>query len=626
MRYKKNKIFKILFSTLLFCMFTSFFSTSFSDTNDADDPSRTALGARAVGLGNAYVGYADDVLSIFNNPAGLSFVNNLQLTSLSGKFLGEFNYLNLGAATPTKYGGVGLGYVGSGISFTIPQGNVELPDGRIVPSTSESVTYDQSSQVFMLSWGNEIPSPIKKLSIGATLKVFSYRLSGPGITNGTASGNEVDLGMKYDPDAPYSAGVFLTDALPVNLGGKITWGNGTIEKFPAIAKVGGSLNILGKKGVKHVGEHELNLNLDGEFYVTKPNMPLLFHTGVEWSPFELIEIRGGIDQTLITENNQLTAANNLTAGIGLYFNDFRFDYAFHQYNQVSSNDTHYLSISYGVGKLAPPEKKKKILVPIGGSHIFYDSEITISNKISSNDIKKVLINGISYPIENSYYQATLPLEYGRNVFKLQGFDSRNNLITAEEIAYVRLKSFSDIPQNYWAKRDIEYLATLGILKGFGDGTFRPDEKINRFNIMRELVDLYGYTSNESELLPFVDVTPSSVECYPYVLSAYNAGVVKGYPDNTVRPYRLASRIEGLIMSVRAATIGLSKVDERPFQDIAARHWGIKEVMSAKQNDLLSFALENFYPADTITRAEISSIIARLKLVKDKISEMTGEML
>ena len=622
MRFIKNKISLLI---ILHCIIFPFFSSSFSDINDADDPSRTALGARVVGIGNAYVGYTDDVLSIFNNPAGLSSVNNLQLTSLSGKFLGEFNYLNIGAASPTKYGGMGIGYVGSGISFTVPLGNVELPDGRIVPSTQESVTYDQNNQVLLLSWGNEIPFPISKFSIGATVKVFSFHLSGPGITNGSASGNEVDLGIKYAPDHPFSAGLLLSDALPVDMGGKITWGNGTVEKFPAVAKLGGSINILGKKGLRMLGDHELNLNLDSELYVKRPSIPLLFHTGVEWSPNELIDIRGGIDQTLITENNSLVAANNLTAGIGIYFNDFRFDYAFHQYNQVSSNDTHYFSISYGVGKSGPAETKAKLLLP-KKINIVYDSEVTIYNKISNNNISKILINGVNYPIENKHYTATLKLEYGKNVFPLQGLGSNNNLVTAEEIAYVRLKSFSDIPEDYWAKKDIEYLATLGILKGFSDGTFRPDEKINRLNIMRELVDLYGYASNESEVLPFVDVTPASVEAYPYVLSAYNAGVVKGYPDNTVRPYRFASRIEGLVMTVRAAMIGLSRVDERPYQDISARHWGIKEVMSAKENDLLSFTLENFYPAETISRAEISSIIARLKIVREKIAEMTGEML
>src|SRR3989339_747059 len=88
-----------------FFLFTLFFCLSaMAEINDADDPSRAVLGARPIGLGGAYTAASNDILGIFNNPAGLAGVYDLQLTSMSGKFLGEFNYLNAGAAAPTDYG------------------------------------------------------------------------------------------------------------------------------------------------------------------------------------------------------------------------------------------------------------------------------------------------------------------------------------------------------------------------------------------------------------------------------------------------------------------------------------------------------------------------------------------
>jgi murein DD-endopeptidase / murein LD-carboxypeptidase len=40
-------------------------------------------------------------------------------------------------------------------------------------------------------------------------------------------------------------------------------------------------------------------------------------------------------------------------------------------------------------------------------------------------------------------------------------------------------SFTDVPSNHWAYNDIQILASLGITKGYGDGTFRPNDKVTR---------------------------------------------------------------------------------------------------------------------------------------------------
>lgn len=39
--------------------------------------------------------------------------------------------------------------------------------------------------------------------------------------------------------------------------------------------------------------------------------------------------------------------------------------------------------------------------------------------------------------------------------------------------------FGDVPSDHWAKEEISALARLGVLTGYPDGTFRPEQKINR---------------------------------------------------------------------------------------------------------------------------------------------------
>ena len=50
-------------------------------------------------------------------------------------------------------------------------------------------------------------------------------------------------------------------------------------------------------------------------------------------------------------------------------------------------------------------------------------------------------------------------------------------------------AFSDI-ENHWARAEIERLSDLGIVDGYADGTFRPDEKLSRAEAAKMLTRLY----------------------------------------------------------------------------------------------------------------------------------------
>ena len=96
----------------------------------ANDPSTHTPNARVIGLGKAYVGLADDIASVYTNPAGLANISKLQLSSMFGKFMEEYNYTSFTVANPTKYGVFGFGYSGSAISGA--------PVTRIRPGTENT--------------------------------------------------------------------------------------------------------------------------------------------------------------------------------------------------------------------------------------------------------------------------------------------------------------------------------------------------------------------------------------------------------------------------------------------------------------------------------------------------------
>ena len=86
------------------------------------------MGARAVGMGTAYTGVADDVSAIFYNPAGLSNLNHREISFMVLKSYADQQIEYIAAATPlTRPGLMGDGYAAIGASVLLSQnGSIEV--------------------------------------------------------------------------------------------------------------------------------------------------------------------------------------------------------------------------------------------------------------------------------------------------------------------------------------------------------------------------------------------------------------------------------------------------------------------------------------------------------------------
>jgi len=170
------------------------------------------VGARPIGMGNAYTALADDVNAIYYNPAGLAQLDESQFTSGYGKlYWGLDDGSNLGSgfvgyAHPLyHWGTLGAGWVNFGL-----QG-----------------LYRENS--FILSYGNSLN---RRLLAGLNLKLLSKKYGkdrytenalidgGPGVTGErdpvfsegySKTGFSSDLGLLYKFNREYSVGLSLID-------------------------------------------------------------------------------------------------------------------------------------------------------------------------------------------------------------------------------------------------------------------------------------------------------------------------------------------------------------------------------------------------------------------------------
>ena len=138
---------------------------------------------------------------------------------------------------------------------------------------------------------------------------------------------------------------------------------------------------------------------------------------------------------------------------------------------------------------------------------------------------------------------------GPYVLQVEGSDLAGNRATAEIEIIVR--SFPDIPLDFWARDYIYATARANIVQGYPDGTYQPVEPVNRAQmavyISRALAGGDAAVPTGPPTATFPDVA-TDYWAYKYVEYCYDNGVVTGYwdgyhPEETVNRAQMAVYVQ-----------------------------------------------------------------------------------
>ena len=107
------------------------------------------------------------------------------------------------------------------------------------------------------------------------------------------------------------------------------------------------------------------------------------------------------------------------------------------------------------------------------------------------------------------------------------------LIALPTSSYAQEESFSDLPSDHYAHEAVMYLKSQGIISGYSDGTFKPDNQVNRAEalkiIVAPLITDEQLDQAKQANTAFADV--SNTDWYkPYVALARVAGIIDGPPE------------------------------------------------------------------------------------------------
>lgn len=176
-------------------------------------------------------------------------------------------------------------------------------------------------------------------------------------------------------------------------------------------------------------------------------------------------------------------------------------------------------------------------------------------------------------------------------------------------------TFPDVPDGHLFQESVEALVQAQVINGNPDGTFAPDDYVNRAAMLKMLYKAQGKTPDPLSVRCFPDVQIGSWY-EPFVCDAAAMRYVNGYSDGTFRPDTAVNRVEALKMITQVFDIPVEAVTESDrdlvkFVDVSVSAWYTKYLITAYIKEILPIPGQegsSFHPDRMLTRGEAAAYI------------------
>lgn len=186
--------------------------------------------------------------------------------------------------------------------------------------------------------------------------------------------------------------------------------------------------------------------------------------------------------------------------------------------------------------------------------------------------------------------------------------------------------FPDVSPEHWAYNDIQQASDYGLIQGLDDGTFRPEERLNRASFVTILQRMFGWESVTPAAPSFTDVSPDD-----WYYAAAETALAHGVVDagDLFQPLAYITREDMAVMLVRA--LGY----ETLANDIAATATSFPDVTDHAGHIALAaaFGLTTgvevdgqllFQPDAFATRGQAAAMLNRVyQRMQSKVDFLTG---
>ncbi len=173
--------------------------------------------------------------------------------------------------------------------------------------------------------------------------------------------------------------------------------------------------------------------------------------------------------------------------------------------------------------------------------------------------------------------------------------------------------FKDVNEDHWAYENIQKLYDRKIVSGKGNNQFAPNDNVTREEYAKMMVLALGSSITDSAV-SYGDVKAGSWY-QPYIATAVRDGLINGLGDGTVGIGKALSREDAAVMIERALAAEGIKLDagSAEFGDQAdIADYAASAISKLVQTGILNgYADNTFMPKQTISRAEVCTVIVRM---------------
>ena len=137
--------------------------------------------------------------------------------------------------------------------------------------------------------------------------------------------------------------------------------------------------------------------------------------------------------------------------------------------------------------------------------------------------------------------------------------------------------FSDVSPGDWYSSYVHFAQKYGIVRGYGDGTFRPTQAVSRAELVKMVTSFFVVTGGSH---PFPDVSNGYWAAREISFAAAR-GWITGGSDGSFQPERSVTRAEAVkILNKAMGREAGEREAALPFTDVSRTHWAYGEILEA----------------------------------------------
>lgn len=213
--------------------------------------------------------------------------------------------------------------------------------------------------------------------------------------------------------------------------------------------------------------------------------------------------------------------------------------------------------------------------------------------IGENEFISATNSGVKiYTLDNSYWNPK--------------YVGAKRVIEQQEL--IEYKDFSD---SHYAFDAVQNLSSQGVISGYADGTFRPDVAVTRGQAATMINRVLKYVP-KNNAPSYTDVTSGHIFATD-IAAMKELGIINGFKDETFRPDETLTRAQMAVIVKNAFNLQqsavISSADSSIYTDIASSYWAHDAIVTMKMIDLTSgFKTDLYRPSDQATRADFSAAV------------------